>query len=198
MNELEQLLAEANDHAAEVGRLLSELTPDQLQWRPRPNKWCIGEHIDHLARTTERYARAIRVAIHNARKHGIVGGGPFRRSLFGSWFVRSLEPPVRIPIKTFPILLPERHASPDDLKTDFSASLNAFTLAVREAEGVDLGKATMRSPFVKVLRLTIGEALEAVLAHHRRHLWHIRRISNDRRFKSLASAREPVPPTAEP
>jgi hypothetical protein len=198
LNELEQLIVEAKEHAAEIERLIHQLTPGQLLWRPRANKWCIGEHIDHLALTTTRYARAIRVALHNARKHGLTGSGPFRRSLFGTWFVRSLEPPVRIRIKTFPILTPERQTPPDQLSAGFKTAQDAFALAVREAEGIDLGKATMRSPFVKVLKLTVGEALEAVLAHNRRHLWHIRRILNDHRFKSLVPSQESASPASEP
>jgi len=193
LNEFDQLTTEANGHGREVQRLVQLLTAEQLGWRPREKQWSVGEHIDHLSRTTRRYARAIRVALHNARKHGLTGGGPFRRSLFGTWFVHSLEPPVRIRVKTLPMLNPDRGLPAAQLLAEFTLAQEIFNAAVREAEGVDIGRATMRSPFVSILKLTIGEALEAVLAHNRRHLWHINRILNDPRFKNLTV----IPATAE-
>ena len=47
---------------------------------------------------------------------------------------------------------------------------------MEEARGVDLGRARMSSPFVKILRFSVGAAFGILLSHNRRHIWLIREL----------------------
>jgi hypothetical protein len=45
-----------------------------------------------------------------------------------------------------------------------------------DAWGVDLGKARFSSPFLRVVRLSLGTGLSLLLAHNRRHVWLAREV----------------------
>ncbi|MBI4410545.1 MAG: DinB family protein, partial [Gemmatimonadetes bacterium] len=69
-----------------------------------------------------------------------------------------------------------------ELLADFRAAQGEVVASLRAAEGVDLGRAKLRSPFFKPLKLTAGQAFQVILAHTRRHIWHMRRVLEDAHF----------------
>jgi hypothetical protein len=178
----ERLINESQRQLKLAEELCSRQSVDQLLWRPRDNKWSVAEHLTHLALTTDRYNRALKVALHRARKQGSTGDGPARGTLSGRLFLKALEPPVRLKTKTFRQLVPPPHLDVHTVLAAFRRSQQEFEDVVHASEGVDIGASTLRSPFLHFLRLTLAEALEAILAHNRRHFWHIERVLGHPRF----------------
>jgi hypothetical protein len=174
--ELADHVRQAEAQKSEVTDLLTRLDAEQLNWRLEPNRWSIGEHIAHLSLTNKQYVDAIDRAVREARGRGWTGSGPYRYGWFGNWFVRGMEPPPRMRVRTFRTLEPSRNRSGSDILREFIATQNGLIAALKTASGVDLGRAKFRSPFVRMLRLSVGQGFGAVLAHNRRHLWHARRI----------------------
>jgi hypothetical protein len=54
---------------------------------------------------------------------------------------------------------------------DFITVHDRVLQLVYQANGVDLGRARFRSPFLKLLKLSLGQGIAVMLAHARRHLW---------------------------
>jgi hypothetical protein len=48
---------------------------------------------------------------------------------------------------------------------------------LRQANGVDLGRARVRAPVLSWIRIPLGSGFAAMAAHERRHLWQARRIT---------------------
>jgi hypothetical protein len=174
--ELADHVRQAEVQKSEVTDLLTRLDAEQLNWRLEPNRWSIGEHIAHLSLTNKQYVDAIDRAVREARARGWTGSGPYRYGWFGNWFVRGMEPPPRMRVRTFRTLEPSRNRSGSEILREFIATQNGLIAALKTASGVDLGRAKFRSPFVRILRLSVGQGFGAVLAHNRRHLWHTRQI----------------------
>lgn len=176
--ELAEYVRQAEAQKSEVTELLTRLEGEQLNWRLEPNRWSIGEHIGHLSLTNKQYVDAIDRAVREARARGWTSAGPYRYGWLGNWFVRSMEPPPRMRVRTFRTLEPTRNRSGMDILREFVATQNGLIAALKTASGVDLGRAKFRSPFVRVLRLSVGQGFGALLAHNRRHLWHARQIES--------------------
>lgn len=176
--ELAEYVRQAEAQKSEVTELLTRLDAEQLNWRLEPNRWSIGEHIGHLSLTNKQYVDAIDRAVRDARARGWNSAGPYRYGWLGNWFVRSMEPPPRMRVRTFRTLEPTRNRSGMDILREFVATQNGLIAALKTASGVDLGRAKFRSPFLRVLRLSVGQGFGAVLAHNRRHLWHARQVES--------------------
>jgi hypothetical protein len=64
----------------------------------------------------------------------------------------------------------------------FRAYQVQFIDRLRQANGLDLARARVRSPAVSWLRLPLGSGFALVVAHERRHLLQARRIIADPAF----------------
>lgn len=197
--ELAASRAELREAGEEAEALAGGLTEAQLRWRPEPERWSVGECLDHLVRTGEVYLDVLDGVIEEARLEGRTGAGPYRRSLVGRWLVRFLEPPpglpVPAPLRVRPRLGSRREGTDPRAPADGAANsgprdpLGAFLAlrpryeeCLRAADGLDLGRVRMSSPFVSFLRFDLGSAFRVVAAHERRHLWQARRVTEAEGF----------------
>ena len=173
---IDDWIAQVRAQVREVDALVEPLAASDWGVRPSPTKWSVAEHVAHLALATRPYVAAIDAAVTSARERGQLGEAPYRTTFVGRCFVRSLEPPPRLAIRTLRVLEPPPELERASTITDFVASQEGLIAALEHARAVDLGCAHMRSPYFRWLRLTVADAVQVVLAHNRRHMWHMRRI----------------------
>lgn len=171
------LMAEVERQTGEIVGLADCLDEDSFQWRPKPDKWSVGEHIKHISLTNRPYLDAIDQALHEAREAGWSGAGPYRGGPVGRWFARMMEPPPRRRLPTVGRLEPPPDLDRESVLTELAAVQEATVTSLRAAEGLDIGRAKIRSPFLKLLRLPVIQAFEVMLAHTRRHIWLMREVT---------------------
>lgn len=161
-------IAELKQQAA---ALLRGLNDAQYNWRPQPGCWSMAQCLAHIVVTDEIYIPALEKCVADARAKGTLGSGPFHHGRLGNWFVRSMDAPAKTRYKN-----PER-ATPAAEQTlakglaDFNAIHDRVLELVEHANGVNLTRAKFRSPFLKLLKLSLGQGIALMLAHARRHLW---------------------------
>src|SRR5271166_5936963 len=163
-----RLLAEldASDRRAE--RLAKALSLEQLNWRPKPDAWSIGQCIQHLVITNEVYLPAIAASLEGCRPdqvEQIVPGG------FGRWFIRKYIQPspdtgrARAPKK----IEPGKHVETSVLDA-FLRSNAGMRELIRRANNYNVNRIRFKNPFIPLLRFTIGTGFEIVSKHQSRHL----------------------------
>lgn len=174
-----QLLAIDQDLPGLVG----SLAPDQFNWQPAPDRWSIGQCVEHLNLTTERYLPVLHQAEENARARGLLRPGPFALGFVESWFVRMMEPPPRRRIRTRAAFVAQSQLDPARTLERFR-SLNAqLGDCMRKAEGIDLKDVKVRSQFGPV-SWTLNGTFLMLLAHERRHVWQARQVRKEPAFPS--------------
>ncbi len=157
---------------------LEPLSETQFAWRPGPERWSIGECLEHLGITTGLAVRGIHAALERGRAAGKWGGPPFRFGLLGGWFVRAMEQPGKRGMTA-----PANFAPP--VGTPKAAVLERFSIAQRElrvalesAQGLALDriKAPSAAKGAGWLQLNVAAWFAATLAHERRHVAQARRV----------------------
>jgi hypothetical protein len=172
-----QLLAIDQD----VPGLVKGLSTAQFNWQPARERWSIGQCIEHLNLTTERYLPVLRDAEANARAKGLLRQGPFALGFFESWFLRMMEPPPRRRIRTRRPFVAGTQLEPSRTLERFQ-SLNAqLGDCMRKAEGIDLKAVKVRSQFGPV-SWTLNGTFLMLLAHERRHVWQARQVWKEPAF----------------
>lgn len=174
--ELRECAEEMEEQTARVRSLVSPLTEDQVSWRPDSDRWSAGQNLTHLALTNRSYVEVVAGAVAEARARGHVADPPYRHPWLGRWFVRVLEPPPRLKVKTFSRLEPPASRPKRAVLEDFESAQGEVLRSMESANGVDLGRARFPSPFLGALKLSVGQAYRIILAHNRRHFHQIRRI----------------------
>lgn len=143
-------LSAADERAIGLAR---ELTPEQLNWRPHPGQWSIGQCLEHLDIANEAYLPPISKAL-AGRSRGVVQ--EITPGWFGRWFIRRyIEPSsgttrLRAPKTITP------GARVDDLMLDrFLASNRDARELVRRAGTYDVNGIRFRNPFIPVIYFTV-------------------------------------------
>jgi hypothetical protein len=179
--------AQAALEAAIAGaRALAEsLTPDQLNWQPSPGRWSVGQCLEHLTVTADRYAGAIGVAITKAQSNA--EGAPaekFRLSLWGRFFVWALTAPG----KRFPA--PKQFAPPssadDGTLRAFEGAHKKLIVLLKDVAARPLARLKTSSPVTRLIRLNVADCFVILAIHSHRHLQQAKRVMESPTFPAAA------------
>lgn len=168
--------------SADAAALAGALTETQERWRPGPGRWSVAECLAHLAATARQYQPGLDEAAAAARARGRRATGAFRPGWFARRLVAAMEPNAGARMRTTAALTPPGDASLEDAARGFRRSQAALEATLGKVDGLDLGSATLRSPVLPVLRLSLGAAFAVLAAHERRHLAQARRVVQDPGF----------------
>ena len=174
--EIDNFRKEFERLADEADLLASGLTDEQFDWKPSPHAWSIGQCIDHLNATARLYLPQLDEGIANAIRQGMYGEGPFKYWWLARMFVKTLEPPPRLRFKTPAGFLPPAGRTRREILAAFRAYQVQYIDRLRQANGLNLAHARVRSPLAAWLHLPLGIGFEAMIAHERRHLWQARQV----------------------
>ncbi|MCH2471583.1 MAG: hypothetical protein MK486_16450 [Gemmatimonadetes bacterium] len=118
----------------------------------------------------------MRACIAKSRRQGRLSYGPYRHPWFGRWFTNTMEPPPKRRMPTTKGMVPDPDLDGSEVGPKFARIQDDLSQLMDDAWGVDLGKARFSSPFLRVVRLSLGTGLSLLLAHNRRHVWLAREV----------------------
>lgn len=170
------LIRDLDAQSDELGTLLRSTDDPRLVRRPAEGRWAVVEHVDHLVKVNARYADALGEALEGGRAAGRTGPGPFKGSVIGRFFARSMEPPVRRRIKTMSAMEPGAALTLDVTRHAFDEAQARLRRLLESAaeSSLDLDRIRMGSPFLPLVRAPVFSWFCVVTAHTRRHIWLIR------------------------
>jgi len=170
-----RLIAEYTDSDARAETLSRSLTREQINWRPRPDAWSIGQCLEHLAAGNELYLEAIEAALTrnlNSRPVQEVTPGVFTR-----WFIRTyMEPSAQTKSGTAPAKIRPRAEVDAGILDRFLRSNERARALMRRGSDYDVNRVRFRNPFVPVIRFTVGSGFVILASHERRHLLQAERV----------------------
>lgn len=202
--ELRQRREEYQEAGLRAQDLAGGLSPRQFWWRPDRKAWSLGECLDHLVRADLRYLDVIDRSIEQGWAAGRTGGGPFEPGILGRLLIHGVDPPARMRIPAPRSIQPRRpkdagggpgpagHAgSPEDTAAVGQSKLplhrflelrGDLTERLWAADGLDLKRVQVTSPFVPLVHIALDTAFRVITGHERRHLWQAQRVMRDAGF----------------
>ncbi|HEX6560371.1 MAG TPA: DinB family protein, partial [Longimicrobiales bacterium] len=159
-----------------------ELEYLQLGWRPPEGGWSIGQVFEHLILTDTPYLETMQRALVGA-KHG---GGAWQPSFMGGMIIRAVDPGTARKSKAFKKHQPGPQPRANVID-EYLARREQLTDLIGAARGVDLRAVRMRSPIIGLVRLNLGDAIQIMVSHTRRHLQQIERLRQHPDFPSTTS-----------
>ena len=157
--------------ADDADTLVGPLTDQQFTWQPRPDAWSIAQCLDHLNVTARLFLPILDEGIANAIRQGLYGEGPFAYNWIGRLAVWMLEPPPRFRTKTPAAFHPPPSRTRREILAAFRAYKVQYVDRLRQANGLDLARARVRSLPGSWIHIPLGSGFAATTAHERRHLW---------------------------
>lgn len=157
-------------------RLVSGLDEALGSWRERDNSWSVAECLDHLAAGNIIYLETMQKAALKAREQGKLRRRPALPGFIGGLFVKQLESPVKLKMKSPSSIRPRQSPPVRETFAEFIESHQQMTTFLRQNADLDLAGVSFVNPFVRVIRFSLATGLHVIAAHERRHLWQAWRV----------------------
>jgi hypothetical protein len=171
--QLMNILSELDAATARAKAVAERAGDERWTTRPAPSSWSVGECIDHLNRSSEVYFPLFEQALSDAPE---ASPRRLRRDFFGWLLCMTLEPPVRMKVKTADRFVPPPDiGSRREVMDRFEALQDRVRDFVARSDGVDVARIKLRSPFAEKLKYSMYSALRIIPVHQRRHLWQAER-----------------------
>jgi hypothetical protein len=143
--------------------------------KPSAASWSAAEAIVHLTITNRRMASEIDGALADAGPTSVPDSQDYRMDVIGRLLRWSQEPPYRIKASTTPGFVPADVPNRHTVLADFLEQQRAVETVIARAQGHDLSRLKVTSPFNARLRYNLYAALRVITTHNRRHLWQAQR-----------------------
>ena len=169
--ELRNIREQVDAKSQRMQELCAGLSEKQLAWRPAETKWSIAENLLHLERTAQIFFPIIDRAIEDARRRGRLSNGPFKLGFMGTLFVKYSEPPPKIRLRAPKPLRVLLEGPAADALPRFLASQGQFKDRLESANGMDIVRVRITSPFSSFVRMSLFALFSVFPAHERRHVW---------------------------
>ncbi len=169
------------DARARLAALADGLDPAAFNHKPTAKSWSAGECVVHLNKMAASYLPVLEAA---AARDQPRGTAPFRYGWIGRKFVDTVRPGSR-PVPTMGSMKPpatdarQSGVAMEAALAQFDADTDRYLAVVEAADGLDLARVKVRSPFVPLLRLPLGVFLEAMGLHNVRHVGQAERAVAD-------------------
>ena len=179
------VLGDLESTEKQASEIIARTSVTQANWQPNAGRsWSIVQCLSHLARTNRIYAAAMTEAVARADVRSKLASKGISPGLFGAWFIRSMEPPVRTRMKARSKVYPLAQASPNEALAEFVDSHKPVRSVIEAASDMDVNRIRFKNPFVPFVRFTVGTGLLVICAHDRRHLWQANQVTVARGFPS--------------
>jgi hypothetical protein len=133
----------------------------------------------HLNLSAATFMPLISAACQEAQEKGIFGRGAYKMDWMGRLLRWTLQPPPRIRTRTSEQFEPAMIGLPDDVLPRFLSAQEQLRTMIVSAEGLDLNKLIVTSPFSKRIRYNLFSCFTLIITHEVRHLWqaeHVKRF----------------------
>lgn len=176
VNQLEAVAEEFARVRARFTALESRLSDEEWRAQPEPSEWSVAECVVHLNLSAAAMLPLMRLAFAEARDLPPIGSRSYRGSVFGRLLAALVGPvPVVLGVKlgrtkTAASFVPTSDLPRAQVASEFRHWNTEEAALVREAEGLQVDKTTVESPFVKGARYDAFSALWIVARHEHRHL----------------------------
>jgi hypothetical protein len=169
-----RLIAELSAADQRATALAKTLSAQELNWKPRPDEWSIGQCLEHLCVSNEVYLPPMADSLVGHPRSPVQSITP---GWLGRWFIRTyIEPSSKTRRRRAPRkIAPTNHVDPSVLERFLRTNREAREL-VERAKNYDVNKIRFRNPFVPVIHFTVGTGLEVLSKHQQRHLLQAERV----------------------
>jgi hypothetical protein len=154
----------------DIEALLGGLTREQFNWQPdEGRRWSIAQNLDHLTRANLEYAGPIDRAVSRARPRA--DRAPGVPNWFGAWFIKQLEPPVKMKMNAPSKIIPNLDLDPAAARAAFDDSVDQLKALLDRAWATELSRTRFANPVGAGLPLfNVASSFLIALAHMRRHV----------------------------
>ncbi|PJJ54870.1 DinB family protein [Hymenobacter chitinivorans] len=174
---LDQLAAELQALRETTVRRFRPLTDDQLNRRPAPDKWSVGQCLEHLNIVGGHYLPTINRKLKQAQERGSRPSDTVKSGFFGRKLIEAMRQPAsEKPLKSPQQYAPSGSRLPRTVVEVFGRQLDELINIVQQARGINANAVRIPNPIIPLLYLRLTDQLEFIVTHLQRHVAQAERV----------------------
>jgi uncharacterized membrane protein YecN with MAPEG domain len=153
------------------------LTDDQLNRRPSPDTWSVGQCLEHLNIIGGFYLPVITRKLKQAQERGSTPAEMVKHGYIGQKMTAALKvPPTDKPLKTPQQYAPSGSRLPRTVVEVFGRQLDDLLNLLEQARRVNANAVRIPNPIIPLLWPRLTDVLEMLVVHIRRHVAQAERV----------------------
>lgn len=179
--DLANLIAAANNIATEVKATFGHLSPSQLNWKPRPDRWSVAQCFDHLLASNNGYFPVVDGVL-AGKKRTFWERMPVLPGLAGKLLIKSLEPATTRKLKAPKRFQPAQSDISGSVINDFVDQQGKVVEKMKATEHLDLERIVITSPVSAAITYSLMDAYRIIVVHEQRHFQQAKRVMEESGF----------------
>ncbi|MFK7981792.1 MAG: DinB family protein [Saprospiraceae bacterium] len=151
-----------------VNKEFKPLTINQLNQKENIDKWSILECLEHLNRYHAYYNAAIKKGLAAAKS--TTTNKPYKNGWFGKMSIDMMSPDNAKKQKAIAKFNPVGSQLTKETMTKFLTYQQELLTLLEQAKGKNINQRKVPVEFFKLIKMKIGDALDFVITHERRHI----------------------------
>ncbi len=186
MKKLVELINKGEELKSDI-KGFSSLTMNQFNWKPSAEAWSVGQCIDHIIETNNRYMPTLQLLANNQYTQTFWQKiSPFTGAI-GKSMVSTLGPNVKKKFKSPAIFKPTMSNIELSILEDFIAHQNSLLELFHKVEHHDMKNTVISSPVSPMITINLGDALAMLVDHEQRHVQQAKNLVELSGFGGLAA-----------
>lgn len=180
--DLATVLAEGRLVADETARAFGPLSARQINWKPSPDEWSVGQCFDHLVLSNRPYEAIIRDVLDGRRRPRAWERVPLLPRLFGGLLISTLRPGSGRRVKARPGFLPSSSDVAPAVIASFVEQQRRLLALMEATRGLDLERITITSPVAGIVTYSLMDGYRIVVTHEQGHFAQATRVTESSGF----------------
>ncbi|HTH56214.1 MAG TPA: DinB family protein [Cyclobacteriaceae bacterium] len=167
---IQHLLLKGEAAKRKVNSEFSSISPQQLNWKPDPKSWSVGQCLDHIIISDSLYFPTLKRITEGSYVHSFwEKWSPFS-TFFGKAFVNALSEEPKTKMKTTKVFLPSTSDIDAAIIDRFYQHHDTFMSLISRCAQINLEGVVLTSPGFRFITYHLEDVLTFLIQHEHRHI----------------------------
>lgn len=185
-SQVHSLVSQADAIGVDARNVFGNLTKEQLNWKPSPERWSVGQCFDHLIASNKGYLPIIDDILNGKKKSSVWQKLPFLPGLWGRILIKTLDPSQTRKMKAPKRFEPAQSDVSGSIINDFVAQQEHISGKIKATADLDLDRIVITSPAANFITYSLMDAYRIIVVHERRHFQQAQRVTKESGFPTTS------------
>lgn len=167
---------------ATIDKKFGDLKLIQLNWKPAPDQWSIGQCLDHLIVSNAKYLPVLLTIIEGKNKPSFWEKNNPLSNYTGKQMIKTLGKNVVKKYKSPRLFIPSESTVSQNIISDFKNHQDEIFQLFLELEKEKYKHIVVTSPVASLITLKLHDLIELIIVHEERHINQALRVKNNINF----------------
>jgi len=167
---INEVIKDIQDISYQVEHDFGKISIEQLNWKPGPYQWSIGQCLDHLMTTNRTYYPVFQNIIKGQYRPSLWQRMPVIPGILGKMIINASRPEYEKKSKTFSIFEPAPEPLTGRVLQDFQSHQSELIDFFTQLDQIENHARVISSPASRWIIYSLKDCLTLLAVHEKRHL----------------------------